>query len=299
MAAATSLEADMRRLLALLMLLAAADAAALTRVLLISGLGGEAGYESTFNAQREAFAKLMQGSDTEVLELGGENARRESVQQSLENSALLSARDALIFIYLGHGSYDGREFRFNVPGPDFTARELAGWLEPVKATQLLVITSSSSGAALVPLAAPQRSLVTATRSGDQSNVTVFAGYLLQALQDSAADLNKDLQLSLQEAFDFASAAVVEHYEQRRLMATEHPTLMNPQPGFVLSSLEPQPRDAAQMALISRRNSLEAEIEALKARKGELSTERYFSRLQEYLLELALLQQQLEEGESTP
>ena len=33
--------------------------------------------------------------------------------------------DALVLILIGHGTFDGTEYKFNFPGPDITATELA------------------------------------------------------------------------------------------------------------------------------------------------------------------------------
>jgi hypothetical protein len=141
--------------------------------------------------------------------------------------------------------------------------------------------------------------MTATRSGEQSNVTVFGAYLVDALGAADADLNRDGDLSLTEAFEYAESAVADHYESRRLMATEHPQLVNARSLFVLSSLEqPGLRDPTRAAALEERERVEAAIEALKDRKQTLSVEDYFAELQHLLLELALIEERLD-GEVRP
>ncbi len=277
----------------------ATAAAAQTRVLILTGLAGEAGYGERFAEEAAAFAEALSLDGATVTRLEEDGATREGLKAWLsEAHRTLSAADQLIFVYVGHGSYDGRNFRFNIPGPDVTARELAGWLTHVPAWQLLVLTSSASGAALEPLAHERRTLMTATRSGDQSNVTVFARYLLEGLQNAGADGNKDELVSAQEAFDYASQGVARHYEERRLMATEHPQLENPRPLFVLASLSrPPAEDPATMALVAERDRVAAAIESLKSDKDALGQEAYFAELQQLLLELALIEQRLADGES--
>jgi len=283
-----------------LLLAGCAGACASTRVLIVTGLAGEAGYESKFATESNGFAEAFAAADGQITQLTGSAAQRESVQNTLTAIAdELSAEDRLIFIYVGHGSYDGRDFRFNLPGPDMTAADLAGWLETVPALQLLIITSSASGAALETLKHERRALMTATRSGDQNNVTVFAGYLLEALHNPGADIDKDDRLSLTEAFDFAAAGVAEHYAQRRLMATEHPQLDSPPGTFMLTDLEPPPQDPALTALIRQRDAVEADIAVLKTRKADMTPDAYFNQLQQHLLELALLQKRLDEAEVLP
>lgn len=286
-------------LLAITLVLAGASQAA-TRLIVLTGLAGEAGYEDAFAAESDGFATAFESAGADVVRLAGDSGRREAVEQALSEAAgALDDDDRLVFAYVGHGSYDGRNFRFNVPGPDFTAEVLAEWLEPVPAWQLVVLTSSASGAAIGPLQHDRRSLVTATRSGEQGNVTVFGAYLVEALGAAEADLNRDRNLSLEEAFDYAAAAVADHYESRRLMATEHPQLVNPRSLFVLSTLgRSDLRDPAQVAALAERDRVESAIEALKDRKQELSVEDYFDQLQHLLLELALIEERLD-GEARP
>ena len=60
---------------------------------------------------------------------------------------------------IGHGSYDGVEYKFNIPGPDLTGAEIASMLDHVPATrQLVVVTTSSSGGSIESLrrAEPRR-----------------------------------------------------------------------------------------------------------------------------------------------
>jgi len=277
-----------------------AGAHAATRLVVLTGLAGESGYEDAFARQSDGFAAAFEGAGAQVVRLAGASAGRAAVEARLDEAGrALGPDDRLVLVYVGHGTYDGRNFRFNVPGPDFTAEDLAAWLDLVPAWQLVVLTSSASGAAIAPLTSNRRSLVTATRSGEQSNVTVFGDYLVEALGTDSADLDKDRELSLQEAFDYAAAAVARHYESRRLMATEHPQLVNPRGLFVLASLEaPSRPDPTRVAALTDRDRVEAEIERLKEQKSELSPEAYFGQLQQLLLELALIEERLD-GEGPP
>ena len=286
-------------LVAGLLALLTPSAAAATRVLIVTGLSGEAQFVEPFAAQARDLQSAFVGTGARVTLLDESQASREAVADALAEAADgLKAEDRLVFVYIGHGSYDGRDFRFNLPGPDVRARELDEWLDAIAAWQLLIVASSASGAVLEVLADERRTLMTATRSGDQSNVTVFGSYLAAALEDHAADLNKDQQLSVQEVFDFAQRSVADHYQQRRLMATEHPQLVNPRALFTMSRLQPLPQDPALVELLTRRDEIEASIAALKDQKSSLSSEDYFSQLQQLLLDLALLQQQLDAGEGS-
>ena len=72
--------------------------------------------------------------------------------------------------------------------------------------------------------AQNRVVVTATRSGDEQNFARFGQYLAEAIADPRADLDKDGQVSLLEAFLTASSRVDEYYRTRSQLATEHALL---------------------------------------------------------------------------
>ena len=269
-------------------------ASALTRVLIFTGLPGEASYEIAFAEQSRGLAEALRGTGAEVELYLTDQADKTTLRGALAAATSLRPSDQLMVIYIGHGSYDGRQFKLNLPGPDVSGAELDTWLDGIAATQLVILASAASGAALDVLAAQRRTLMTATRSGDQSNATVFGHYLAMALEDPAGDLNKDRELSLSEVYELVARSVADHYENRRLMATEHPQLVNVLPGFTLSHLGAMPVDPATEALRNRRADAEAAIEALKERKSDLSPDSYFQQLQQLLLELAVIEREIEQ-----
>ena len=78
-------------------------------------------------------------------------------------------------ILVGHGSYDGEAYKLNLPGPDIDGDEFLSLLAAVPArSQLIVNTTSASGATLEAWAGDGRTLITATRSGIERNATRFA-----------------------------------------------------------------------------------------------------------------------------
>jgi hypothetical protein len=285
----------------LLLLVTAMPGAAQTRAIVVAGLGGEPEYEDRFARQATAFATFLADTAAQIHVAVGAEARAPRVREALADLAGQSGpADQLVFIYVGHGSFDGEQFRFNVPGPDFTAMDLAGWLAQIPAWQLVVVLSSSSGAVLEPLAHARRTLMTATRSGDQSNATVFARYLIEALESEAADVDKDTRLSLAEVFGYAEAAVVAHYKGRNLMASEHPQLANAGHHFTLARLASDPFANPGPAMVSdHRGVLEAQINALRSRKDSLDSADYFGQLQRLLLELAVIEKSLSEDGVIP
>lgn len=279
----------------------AAGALAETRALVVAGLGGTPEYQAEFQRQAEQSAERLRALAADVVVLDGPEANRERLQGELAALSRRSgARDAVVVLLIGHGSFDDRDYRFNLPGPDPTGAELAAWLADLPAErQLVVAATSASGALQELLGDPRRTVITATRSGGERNVIVFPHYFAAALADASADTDKDGYVSSLEAFRFAEAAVARHYEQRKQMATEHAVLQGPDSPLQLARLDgelapsPLPAGAGE-----RLAELEAEIAALKANKGDYESDDYYARLQSLLLEVALLRRRQPEADGS-
>src|SRR4029453_6897332 len=69
-----------------------------------------------------------------------------------------------------------------------------------------------------------RVIVTAARSGSEFNFARLGDYMSSAIADPKADLDKDEQTSLLEAFLMATAGVKEFYANEGRLATEHALL---------------------------------------------------------------------------
>ena len=89
---------------------------------------------------------------------------------------------------------------------------------------MVIHCGSASGPFLNRLSGENRVIVTATRSGDEQNYARFGQYLAEAIADPRADLDKDGQVSLLEAYLSASSRVDEYYKTHSQLATEHALL---------------------------------------------------------------------------
>ena len=158
--------------------------------------------------------------------LQGEGATRDALVSSLDSlRTRAKAADSVVVMLVGHGSYDGEAYKLNLPGPDVDGDEVAKLLAAVPArSQLVVNTTSASGAVLEKWAAEGRTLITATRSGFERNATRFAQHFAAALAAGSADINKNGAITAQEAFDYASRSVAESFEKDGALATEHPQI---------------------------------------------------------------------------
>ena len=91
--------------------------------------------------------------------------------------------DLVFILLIGHGSFDGRQAAFNLPGPDLTADDAAGLLKKLTAQRVVFInTASASGAFVDVLKGQGRLIITATRTGGERNETRLAPFLVEALE---------------------------------------------------------------------------------------------------------------------
>ncbi|MDW8129773.1 MAG: hypothetical protein RMI94_04440 [Bryobacterales bacterium] len=298
-------------------LLAAWPMGAATYWVLLAGLGGEPEYEQRFAAWVREAEKIGRASaDAHVSVLSGREATAVAIRSLLgELSRRIRPEDSFVLLLVGHGSFDGQQYKFNIPGPDLSGDDLAALLAAITATrQLVVNTTSASGASLEPLRKPGRIVITATKSGMEKNATVFARYWIEALRDAAADADKNDALTALEAFRYASQKTARFYESQKRLATEHPLLedtgqgagvRSPDPAggsgrlaaaFVLlrsAQAQAAARDPARRALLARKEALEQEIDLLKYRKAAMDGAEYRKRLTALLVELARVNEELE------
>jgi hypothetical protein len=232
---------------------------------------------------------------------------------------------ALWLVLIGHGTFDGRTAKFNLRGPDLSASDLAEWLKPLHRPLIVIDTTSSSAPFLKELSAPGRVIVTATKSGFEQNFTRFGQYLAEAIIDPKADLDKDGQISLLEAFLYASHAVAQFYAEAGRLATEHALLDDNGDGLGTPAewfrgLRPvqRARDGAaldghrahQIHLLSspteaaippelraKRDQLELQVLDLRDNKAKYSEDDYFSKLEPLLREIAQIYQQADKSAS--
>lgn len=264
-------------------------------MLIVAGLGGEPDYARAFADQANAAARHAEAAGAIVTLLTEESARREHVRNAIAAMVDQSAEgDAVVIHLIGHGTFDEEHYRFNVPGPDPTAQDLAGWLEPLSAKrQLAVVATSASGAAQEPLKREGRAVITATRNGRERNATVFGGFWTDALVEPGADLDKDERIAAEEAFRFAERAVADHFEDNERIATEHPRLEGDAAAFVLARTAPEERvDPELVQMVGRIDQLTEAIAELKADRRVLTDDEYFARLQDLLMELAQIEREI-------
>ena len=106
---------------------------AATRYITVAGLGGEPDYEQRFTNWAQTIDQVLRGSRTDAKSetLTGAEATRERLRKVLEEAVQdCGPGDAFVLMLIGHGTFDGVDYKFNLPGPDITDTEIASVLEP-------------------------------------------------------------------------------------------------------------------------------------------------------------------------
>lgn len=288
----------MRRLCIALAAWVAMPGLAATQVLVVSGIGGEAQFEERFGNWSETVAKASAtatGDVQRVQRLAGEAAKREAIEASIRAAAgSLREGDQFVLVLLGHGTYDGNEYRFNVPGPDVTGTEIATWLDriPASVPQLVVNATSTSGAIADRWMRPYRVVITATRTGGERNAPRFGGFWAEALVSEAADRDKDGAITAQEAYEYANRKVAEAYKSDAAVVTEHARLNGKEPArFIVARLGDGAmfaNDAQLVAMRTEQAGIESRLAQVRTLKPTLAEDEYYNRLEPVLVELAKL-----------
>jgi hypothetical protein len=266
----------------------------------VAGLGGEPDYEQRFTllADQTETTLKQKGGDIQVETLKGPGATKAALVTTLNRIAQAAKpQDAFVLMLIGHGSFDG-EYKFNLPGPDISAPELAALLNKIPAgRQLIVNMTSASGGSLDALKKDNRVIITATKTGTEKNATVFARFWVDAMQDSAADIDKNGSISALEAFQYADRKTKAFYEEQKRIATEHPVLQdnNKAGAFPVVRLTATNvvTDPAKKALQAKRDEIESQIDQLKYQKALMPADQYKAQLTKLLLDLARTQEELD------
>ncbi len=302
-------------------------------LIVVVGAAGSDEYDTVFSQWSQPWRELAAQRGWN-LTLIGEQESPPKITTSNENEdashlALLEnaitghqkSDDRLWLVLLGHGTYSGNIAKFNLVGPDVSAKDLSNWLKPITSPVVVINCSSSSGPFMTELAGANRVLITATRAGSEINFARFGKYLSQSLSDLAADVDHDLEVSLLEAFLAATAHTERFYREDARLITEHALLDDNgdragTSGDFFRGVRPV-KTAAQGAKVDgavakriilysspaapqltpeleqQRSAIEAEIDHLKTNREDLAEEVYLNDLEQLLLKMAHLYQAAE------
>ena len=288
-------------------------------VIVAVGAAGEEEFGKEFANSAESWTKSCEKGGNKCIVIGlaptSDTPDLTLVKQALASEPTHTTAELWV-VLIGHGTYDGKEAKFNLRGPDLSATELAEWLKSFRRPLVVINGASSSSPFLNKLSAPGRVIVTATRSGHEENFARFGKFMTESIADPVADLDKDGQTSVLEAFIMASRRVSEFYETEGRLTTEHALLddngdslgtaadffrgvravKKPAGGGTVDGVR-----AHQIHLVrsdeeqqlspgirERRDELEMSVARLRETKDSLPRDEYYRRLEQLMLELAKL-----------
>ena len=284
--------------------------------LTVAGLGGEDQYEQRFSGWASDLNKLLKAEPgAKVDTLAGKDATKANIEAKLRAVATQAkADDSFVLVLIGHGTFDDLDYKFNIPGPDLSASELAGLLDKIPAKQVVVNATSSSGGSMPVLQKAKRVVITATKTGTEKNATVFARFFIESLRDPEADTDKNQAISVLEAFRYGEEKTAKYFESQKRLATEHAVIEDLEKGegvkvpsaengegliagrqvlLHLGSVAAIVNDPAKQKLLKRKDELETQIDELKYRKAAVPQREYQQQMRQLLLDLATVQEELD------
>ncbi|MCA9260509.1 MAG: hypothetical protein KDA61_14955 [Planctomycetales bacterium] len=294
------------------------------QVIVVVGAAGEAAFGERFERWAAALEQVCDvaqiacsrvGPDDVDAEPGEVSSDTRTQKDRLEKTLLqTNPQERLWLVLFGHGTFDGKTARFNLKGPDLSAEELDRWLDSKSCDVAVINCASASGPFIPAVAGPNRVVIAATNSGYELNFARFGEAFASAWTAEEADGDKDHEISLLEAFLYASRRTSESYREDGALATEHALLDDNGDGrgvaadwWTGSRRTSQPNDgaaadgrsASQWVLAplgdehalsrearERRDAIESELERLRKRKTLMSEGEYYESLAQLATELA-------------
>jgi hypothetical protein len=301
--------------------------------LVVAGVGGEEAYTRKFTSQATRLYEVLTtelgfaannvtllteaapgaGPEEGARESDAAPARRataDEVRKAFGSFKSAGNAESLVLVVLiGHGSFDNQQAKFNLIGPDLAAKDYAQLIGTLPNKRVVFVDcSSSSGEFVKPLSGEGRIVLTATRSGNEQNATVFADHFIAGLEQGAADADKNGRVSVLEAFNYATKLTADWYKEKNRLATEHALIDDKADGagheqatggdgavaklvyLDSKNITDAAGDVELSRLIKERQRYEEEVEKLKVRKGEMKQEDYEAELERLLVELAKVNQ---------
>lgn len=286
-------------------------------LIVVTGIAGAPEYEAIFAQRSARWRQAGKTANAIVHSIGEEEPNEQSDKERLRSLLEIEAqkKERTLWIVLnGHGTFDGKKGKFNLRGRDVSAKELAKWLETCQRPLAVVNGFSASAPFIQALSRTNRVILSATKSGYEMNYSRFGGYFSESIDNPEADLDKDGQVSLLEAFLTATHNTEEFYSLNGRLASEHALLEDTgdQRGTeadwyqgvravkkTKDNTTPDGRRAHQFHLIQseferrlpkelrkQRDSLEFKLLELRDRKASFKESEYYKKLEAILLQLS-------------
>lgn len=295
------------------------DSADRGRIILVVGAAGTKEFGNEFAESAERWRETAKSSGMKIDVVGlqslSEETDRQQVKRLLEGMSG-QENSHLWLVLIGHGTFARDQAKFNLRGPDFSAKELSSWLQNVKRPLVVVNCSSASGPFVNRLSGPNRVVVSATKSGAEQNYARFGKYFAEAITSADSDLDHDGEVSVHEAFLRASAGVESFYEGEGRIATEHALIDDNgdglgTPASLFRGVRPSGKakdgaklDGAAAARVTlapaggrlpftqqelvQRDQIEKQLNEMRQRRDQMDQQRFDAAVEPLLLQLARL-----------
>ena len=308
-------------------------AGAQTHLVIVSGLGGEPKYSAEFAQLGESLAAAAGQRfgipDSSIMWFGEDSVSHrphysgQSTKANVERALGRLAAGArpgeqIVLVLIGHGSGEGEDSKISIPGPDLTAHDFAQLLAPFSKQHVAFVDMTSASGDMLPvLAAPNRVVITATKSSFERNESHFAQFFVDALSKDVADADKDGRVSLLEAFRYAAIETKRVYDTGNRLQTEHAQLEDtgaksgaPDPDgktgegllarrFFLGgayATQAGANDPRLASMYKDKFALEDQIDSLRTKKPSMTSDAYDDALEELLVKLARTAKSIREME---
>ncbi len=294
------------------------------QLIVIIGAPGTDEYRTTFETWATRWKVAAARADASCTVIGETDHSAydlENLMSAIAASVAFEMTEPLWIVFIGHGTFDGRTASLNLNGPDISAQKIAEILRPAKRPIAFIACASCSSPFINALSAPGRVVISATKEDNQLQYSRFGDAMSQAIGGLDADIDRDGQTSLVEAWLFASRRTTEFYSTEGRLATEHALLDDNSDGKgtraevyetdrlktnidntdqldgLLAARWHLIRSNEERRLTSEqrqtRDDLEQQLEELRRRKDKLSEAEYLLQLEAVLVPLAQLYESLD------
>ena len=295
-------------------------------LIVIIGASGTDEYKETFQTWATRWQDAAKRADAGCTVIGDTEPTAKDLEKlttSISEMISVETTEPLWIVFIGHGTFDGRTASLNLNGPDVSAEKMAELLQPAKRPIAFIACASCTSPFINALSAPNRIIISATKDGNQIQYSRFGDAMSQAISGLDADINRDGQASLLEAWLFASRRTAEFYATEGRLATEH-SLIDDNGDAKGTRAEVYDGDRLKLGIENAdkldgtqaarwnfvrsdeerqltpeqrqtRDELERRLDDLRLRKADITEAEYLTELESILVPIAKLYESLEQG----
>ena len=104
-------------------------------LIVVVGAPGESEFEGRFQQWATNWKNLCRKTQVDFQDVGLSPTNQVADKEQFKSLLTTAATNSLLelwIVLIGHGTFDGKEAKFNLRGPDFSSMELLDWIKPIK-----------------------------------------------------------------------------------------------------------------------------------------------------------------------